>query len=123
MRPSEHDISRISAAFLLVAFLVGGLLAPVVHRVHDGLMWAMEHPVVPETCDHSGHGDSYEDVAPVSFEDQCPLCIRHLTHFEGLQKGLTAYQDFSGYPWTVQLAPETSHFSHPSIRGPPRAAA
>lgn len=122
MHHPEHDISRASAAFLLVAFLVGGLLAPALHRVHDGLLWATQHAGVPETCDHSQHDDSYEDVAPLSFEDQCPLCIRHLMHLDGLQAGLTAYQDFSGYTGPAQLAPETPPFSLPSIRGPPRAA-
>ena len=122
MHHSEHDISRASGAILLVAFLVGGLLAPVVHRAHHGLTWAELRTDVPETCDHSQHDDGYEDVAPTFFEDQCPLCFRHLVHLDGLQAGLTAYQDLSGYIRPVALVPETPPFTLPAIRGPPRAA-
>lgn len=122
MRPSGHDTSRLSAAFLLTAFLAGGLLGPALHRAHHGLLWAKLHADAAQTCDHSLHGDGYENVAPAFFEDQCPLCFRQVFHFDGPETSPTAYQDFSGYAPHRQQAPETPLLSLPSIRGPPRPA-
>ncbi len=116
-----HDISRKSASALLVVFLIGGLLAPVVHRAHHGHMWGAQHADAPETCDHTQHSDSFETTVPDLLDDDCLLCVRQL-HIDGPQTPPDVYHDYSGYLSPQRLALDTSHFSYLSIRGPPRPA-
>ena len=115
-----HDISRKSASVLLTVFLLGGLLAPVVHRAHHGQTWGTQHAEAPETCDHTQHSDSFETTVPDLLDDDCLLCARQL-HFDEPQTSPDIYHDYSGYLSPQRLAPDTLHFFYLSIRGPPHA--
>ena len=116
-----HDISRMSASALLAVFLMGGLLAPVVHRAHHGQTWGKQHAETPEACDHTQHSDGFETTVPDLLDDDCLLCVRQL-HFDEPQTSPDIYHDYSGYLLPQRLAPDTPHFSYLSIRGPPHAA-
>ena len=121
MHRSRHDIRRKGASALLVVFLIGGLLAPVVHRAHHSQTWGTQHVDASETCDHTQHSDGFETTVPDLLDDDCLLCIRQL-HFGEPQTSPDAYHDFSGYLSSQRLAPDTPHISYLSIRGPPRFA-
>ena len=121
MHRSGHDIRRKSASTLLVVFLLGGLLAPVVHWVHHGQTSAKLLSEAPEPCDHTQHGDSFETPTPDLHDDDCLLCV-HQLHFDEPQTSQDAYHDYSEALSPQRLAPDTPHFSYLSIRGPPRSA-
>ncbi len=121
MHRSGHDIPRKSASVLLAVFLIGGLLAPVVHRTHHGQTWTKLQAEAPEICDHTQHGNGYETTIPDLLDDDCLLCVRQL-HVDEPQTNPDVYHDYSGDLSPQRLTPDTSHFFYFSIRGPPRPA-
>jgi len=122
MHPFGHDIRRASAALLLAVFLVGGLVAPAVHRAEHSLSWAKVKAETSETCDHSEHDVTYEAHPPAFLDDDCLLCVRHLVYIDGPQPGLVTYLDHTAYQLPEQLVLYALHLSLAPIRGPPATA-
>ena len=74
-----HRATRsIHALVLLLSFVVGGVLAPTVHRVQHGTL--ADRPASQQSqaaCDHARHGVAVEVVPPELHDDPCVLCARH----------------------------------------------
>ena len=121
MHRSGHDISRKSASALLVVFLIGGLLVPVVHRAHHGQVWAKLHTEAPEACDHTQHSSGFEATIPDFIDDDCLLCVRQL-QFDGPHTSLIAFHNISDYVLYQRLVSAVRHVFLLSIRGPPHVA-
>lgn len=119
MHRPRNDIRRTIASALLAVFLVGGLLAPIVHRAHHGLLWATLHAETTQECDHAQHGDSFEVNVPDLLDDDCLLCVRHVLHFDAAHAPPTTYHDGASYAVLRQAPPDTPHFTLLPIRGPP----
>lgn len=124
MRFHDQDNRTLTAFGLLVVFVVGGLLMPVLHRVDHGLQWAdlRGDATAAEACDHSRHGDGFEATLPAFHDDLCALCTRQLVSLLNAHVGVQARQAFAPF-----LAPIPSFVAYgagafPSIRAPPFAA-
>jgi hypothetical protein len=124
MRFHDPDNRKLTALGLLVVFVVGGLLMPVLHRADHGLQWANLRGDVTaaEACDHSRHGDGFEATLPAFHDDLCALCTRPLVSLLDAHVGVQARQAFALF-----LAPIPSFVAHGSdallsIRAPPFAA-
>lgn len=114
-----HRIHRLSVNVLLGVFIVGGLLGPIVHRIHHGLASADLHADVAESCDHSRHGDRFEAEVPDFLDEDCLLCVRQVLHFDETQVSLQAPLVFAAYaPYVPVHFPATPLPSF-LIRGPP----
>lgn len=118
-----YGLRRHSARFLLTLTLVGGLVAPVVHRAHDAVAFRAHHEAVARQTNHV-HFDyaafSYA-LADTGVHDLvCVVCktlsvwrtlapLRDVAHLSD--------QDLAGVPAPLAL-PAFSDPTRP-IRGPP----
>ncbi|MEM1128805.1 MAG: hypothetical protein AAGI71_19330 [Bacteroidota bacterium] len=113
---SKHDIRRDTASILLIVYLLGGLFAPALHRVHHGHVQAHHFAEVPAAPCHHGH----DSEAPASdHEEDCSLCD-HQLHFSDAQATpLFMDRAYSDYVQPQRLAPDAPLFFYVSVRGPP----
>ncbi len=115
-------ILQANALLLLAVFMAGGVLVPVLHRVHHGLTWAHLRGGTAAACDHARHDDSVEQPVSSFQEDPCPLCQRHVDY--ALQPSLTSVEThWDDTPAAQGSDPAASlAFLAFLIRGPPRRA-
>ncbi len=110
--------TRHIAVFLLVSFLTGGLVAPVLHQVHHGIDVFSDthtsqlhvHPDYGAVSDNSPHLDDKEL--------SCALCSFSL--FAGIQETpLTSILDVDSVVSDLAEQYQVLHGSSFPIRGPP----
>ena len=111
--------SRWTSLVALVAFVGGGVLGPVLHRVHHA-----PRPAAPTTdaCDHAGHGDAFEAVHAALHDDVCVLCSRHLTYLASLAAPLFTPHHFASYAPAPSRFMATERVGVPAARAPPAPA-
>lgn len=119
MRP-RYDIVQCRAIMLLAVFMVGGLLGPVLHRVHHGFAW--DHLRGDTPCDHSQHEARLEVSVPPLHEDLCLQCKRHIDYLSIAKVSIGTVDHVAAF-----VADDGSHLSSIQdalflIRGPPRMA-
>ena len=119
MALAGHRTHRASVNVLLGVFIVGGLLGPIVHRLHHGITWAALHADVAESCDHSRHGDRFEITVPDFLDEGCLLCVRQILHLDETQAGLQAPLVFAAYVPYVPAHLPSNPLPAFLIRGPP----
>ncbi len=122
MYKTGHDIRRKSASILLVVYLLGGLLGPVVHWVHHGQTWAEHLAEAPAPSGDTPRSDGFAASGPDHHDDDCLLCDHQLHASVAQTSPDLSDHAYSGYLLPQRFAPDTPHFFYFSIRGPPPAA-
>ncbi|HUF10992.1 MAG TPA: hypothetical protein VMO47_16850 [Rhodothermales bacterium] len=117
-----RDINRATAALLLAVFVVGGILAPSVHRAVHSVEYAVVSMEAAHACDHSSHADAYENDRPDPLDEDCLLCVRQAMSVNAPHLLHVGYQDSGDYQFRERTAPDKLHLSFSPIRGPPHAA-
>lgn len=120
MLQTKHDIRQARAVFLLTLFVIGGMLAPMLHRAHHGIAWAEQR--AGSVCDHLQHGDRFEETLPEYHADQCLFCLRHQVWIAGFGDEITAFHEHQEFAPSERSIPATSFYTLLSIRGPPRVS-
>ena len=104
--------------FLLGAFLLGGVLAPVIHEAQHGLEWA-EINATYAGCAHSTHGANFDDHHSVISLDICPFCYHRWDAFFAQPPPRTFETHETAFAWRKVWVRDVLPFSY-GARAPPR---
>lgn len=112
------------ASFLLALFVVGGLVAPVVHRAEHALHVAERHAAAEQAghvhTDFAAFSTAFQYYAPHDLA--CILCST-VSVWTGLQQAsLTRDADLASFFVEAADLPSSTAFLRWSIRGPPPSA-
>lgn len=122
----HHRLKQQTALLLLVVFVFGGLLGPVLHRASHGLVWSdLRGPASAASdaaCDHDAHPARFEVTVPVLHDDLCPLCVRHLVSLDVVEARPVSLKDTDTVVCSCMDIVQTTIFSSHLIRGPPHHA-
>ncbi|MDX1546576.1 MAG: hypothetical protein R3247_06295 [Rhodothermales bacterium] len=106
---------------LVGVFVLGGVLAPALHVVQDGLAWAATQAGA-ETCDHSAHGATVENDHADAELDLCPLCLHRWKAAVDPLALQPAFAVRDEHFSPTHLSQETAAPRHYGARAPPPAA-